>query len=302
MRLCRILILLIIALSTALEATAQKPKEKNWLDSWREATVALVGPGKTRAIAPNGTIVEGDSLVIKGTGVILSLPGEATGLPWLVTAKHVFFNPQIGWDPDSLYIRFSWFESRPLADYAGIRIVLKEGSRHLWIPHPDPSVDLVAIPLRITISEAGKDKVAVIPLGNFAEPEDVFEGVPVLILGYPAAAGAEFLTRALVRSGSIAWVNPEDPVKSPILIDANLFPGNSGGPAFSLPMGINKEGGLRLGGKIAFLGIVSLARVQTFPILFEGKQTEAFQSAQLISIGILVPAGRILELLELAKK
>lgn len=296
------LILLLIALSTALEATAQKPKEKSWLDTWREATVALVGPGKTRTIAPNGTIIERDSLVIRGTGVILGLPGDATKIPWLVTAKHVFFNPQIGWDPDSLYIRFSWFESRPLTDYPGIRIILKEGSRHLWISHPDPSVDLVAIPLRISKSEAGKDEASVIPLGNFAEPGDVFEGAPVLILGYPAAVGAEFLTRALVRSGIIAWVNPEDPVKSPILIDANLFPGNSGGPAFSLPTGITKEGGLRLGGKIAFLGLVSLARVQAFPILFEGKQTESFQSAQLISIGILVPAGRIQELLEFAKK
>src|SRR5208282_1345915 len=94
---------------------------------------------------------------------------------------------------------------------------------------------------------------------DFANAEDVFDGVGVFVFGYPVDSaqliGPNGLVRAVTRSGVIAWTDPRGPTENPLLLDANLLPGNSGGPAFKVPSGLNKEGTFAIGGRVAFLGI-----------------------------------------------
>src|SRR5258707_622162 len=131
---------LVLCISAAAQAAG-----KSWLDHWRESTVAI---GKVQR--------EGGKqrFTVIATGVIVgSVPGQKR--PWLVTAKHVFYNPAEGWDPAVIFVRFSWFETRP-ADYLGIPIRLQQNGRRLWVPHPNPDVDLAYVPLSVTPQEAGK--------------------------------------------------------------------------------------------------------------------------------------------------
>ena len=51
--------------------------------------------------------------------------------------------------------------------------------------------------------------------------------------------------------------NPSDRLGHPFLVDANLMPGNSGGPVFHVPTGVNRFGEFSIGGKLSLIGIVS---------------------------------------------
>jgi len=65
---------------------------------------------------------------------------------------------------------------------------------------------------------------------DFPNASELFEGADVLVIGYPGAVGPQFWTRAVVRSGVVAWIDPVKPLERTFLVDAMVFPGNSGGP------------------------------------------------------------------------
>ena len=288
----------------------EAPPQPTWLQYWREATVALGTVKKAKIVLPDEKVSERDVFGIVGTGVIFGLSEDESKTPWLVTAKHVFCDPTIGWEPEVIQLRFAWFEDRPVEGYLGIPIRLKDKGKRLWTPHPTASVDLAAIPLRIAKDVAGRESVPFVPLGNFASADDIYEGAPVIVLGYPGAVGPTFWTRAVVRSGIIAWVNPKNPAGEQLVIDSMIFPGNSGGPAFKIPTGIDRHGNFAIGGRVAFLGIVSQGRKQVMPLVAEGKQIEiqgsqgpiSVVTEQWIGVGILEPPVRVAELLKAAVK
>jgi hypothetical protein len=272
---------LILCASTAAQAGG-----KSWLDHWRESTVAL---GVARR--------EGGKQIFAAvaTGVIVgSVPGQKR--PWLVTAKHVFYNPAENWEPSYILVRFSWFEMRTVGDYLGVAVPLKQNGRRTWVAHPDPDVDLAYVPLSVTPQEAGRSELQAIVLSQFALPTEVYEAAPVLVLGYPAAVGAGFQVRALLRQGVIAWVSPDRPAAKPFLIDANIFPGNSGGPVLYLPQGIDPQGHVLTGGSVKFLGLVSQTRTQSTLIATSKSQPEQSVPLNFLGIGVIEPAQRVREL------
>lgn len=306
-RMGALIVVLVWLSSGALAAQAQQPA-RLWTDLVRDATVAI-GVPRNAKITTGGKVAEKKVFAPIGTGAIFGLPEDQSGTPWLVTAKHVFFEPDSKWDPDVVRLRFAWSDKQSVEDYLGVEIPLKTKGRRLWTPHPDPSVDLAAIPLNLPVESVGRQSAQVIPLGNFAAPDDVFEGAAVLVFGYPGAVGPSFWTRALVRSGTIAWVDPKSPTESPLLIDAMVFPGNSGGPVFRVPTGSDRHGNFAVGGRPAFLGIVSQGRREPTPVSAAGKHVEMqgpqgpvkLVSEGWIGVGVIEPAARVLRLLTAAK-
>ncbi len=299
------LILPIVLLTGELSAAAQAPPGKSWMEAVKDATVAIGTVRKASVQAPAGR-VERDIFAIVGTGVIMLAPGQTKGPPWLVTAKHILYNREMQWDPDSIQIRFNWFDHKPVDEYLGITIRLKEKGRRLWTAHKDPSVDLAAIPLDISIAEAGRATAGPVPVQAYASADDMFEGASVFVFGYPGAVGPSYWTKAVVRTGIVAWTDPERPLASPFLIDSAIYPGNSGGPVFKVPAGIDRRGNLSLGGQVAFLGIISQGRTAVNPLRAAGRQVElqgpagptAVLSEQWVGIGVVEPAERVRELLE----
>jgi hypothetical protein len=227
--------------------TAQSTEPKRaWLESWRSATFSF-GQIKKQ----NGR----DYFEVIGTGVLITPDRRSL---YIVTAKHVFDDPKKKWHPKEIRLRFAWQERSSVYDDLGISVNLLDSSDEArWLASED-GADLAAIPISIQdLRVTGKPYA--IHTDLIVMPEDMFEGASVLALGYPGIIGNEYLVRAIARGGIVAWLNPEDPHGKPFMIDANIYPENSGGPVIKPPTGFGSDGGLNLGGRIRLMGIVSQA-------------------------------------------
>ena len=237
------------------------------------------------------------------------LGGRSTSIkiPLLVTAKHVFYDPKKKWHPSSVQLRFSWFAEKSVSEYPGIELRLRDqDGKPLWRAHPIETVDLAVLPLLVSTQDAGRLSVAPVRVQNFADTTDAFEGASVLVLGYPGAVGPDYWTKPIVRHGIISHIDQPRFGKTPLLVDAMIFPGNSGGPVFTVPTGMRRDGSFAVGGRSAFLGVVSsVARqlVEVEKTMFSLEDVKAdssdthFKSFDYMGLGVIEPAQRVQELL-----
>jgi hypothetical protein len=136
-----------------------------------------------------------------------------------------------------------------------------------------------------------------------------------MLLGYPDAIGPDLSAKALVRQGIVSWVSPTKPESTVFWIDGHVFPGNSGGPVFKLPAGIDRQGHFATRGDVSFLGIVTQTRIHQLPLMaggqeigitFEGnkrkKTAETLLSQSYTDIGLVEPVFRVKQLLAFAAK
>lgn len=283
-----------------------------WIDPWRAATVALGRVHRHGVKQKSGKRTIRTMFMIVGTGVIFGFPDDPTETPWLVTARHVFHDPSEGWAPARLNVRFSWFDEKDVDEYFGVSLELRRKGRRCWIPHPDPDVDLACMPLTLTKVQTGKAKLPRIAVGAFAPVKEIYEGAPVAVLGHPGAVGPRFWSRAILRQGVVSWVSPTHPGSNVFLVDSNVFPGNSGGPVFKLPAGTDRQGNFAVGGNVAFLGVVSQARIQMMPLIAGGKELEVQLKGRkkpetlfvpsFVALGVIEPAFRVKQLLVTAAR
>lgn len=291
---------------------------QDWLQGWRDATVAIGIADTGKAVSKqsgkymlksNGDTVRIPYFKVIGTAILFGSPDTSIQVPLLVTAKHVFDDPKKNWHPSSVRLRFSWFADKSVAEYLGIDFKLKDQSgKNLWRPHVDPNVDLAVIPLLIQAKDAGRPSVIPVRVQNLADTTTAFEGASVLVLGYPGAVGPDYWTKPIVRHGIIAHVDQAHFGTIPFLVDAMIFPGNSGGPVFTVPTGIRRDGSFGVGGGSAFLGVVSAVAKQMIDVEKTSFQLEAvkpdsspshFKSFDYMGLGIIEPGQRVRELLGL---
>lgn len=230
---------------------------------------------------------------VVGTGVLFYVNHLKETVPVLVTAKHVFEDTENEWNPSELRLRFSWFDDKPVDEYFGFRLVLFEEGKKNWFSHSNEEVDLAGIPLNIPANlDIGSVSIKVQAYSQIATDQEIFEGASIYVLGYPGAVGAEYWTKALVRHGIVSWFSRTNPKGSKILIDCDIFPGNSGGPVFYFPVGMGSDGGFQFGTEIKFMGIVSQRRFSPTEVI--GTKLISLES---IGIGVVEPASRVRELL-----
>jgi S1-C subfamily serine protease len=269
----------------------------SWFDHLRISTVSI-------GVVKEDEQTKKKFFFVIGTGVFVAVD-QHTG--YLVTAKHVFSDPQENWHPSQLNLRFAWQEEKSVFDEFGVTLTLRDSTgADLWTSPSDGS-DLAAIAPPSAIGSTNPE--AVFP-DTFANDEDLFMGATVIVLGYPGVVGNQYLVRPIVRQGIVAWTNPIDPMNNVFMIDANVYPGNSGSPVFHVPTGLTRAGAFSLGGKIAFLGILSKGPIQNEPVTADG-QPVSFQSPGQIlpsnhqlnvqiqgigGIGIIEPASKVLAL------
>lgn len=128
-----------------------------------------------------------------------------------------------------------------------------------WFFHPNPQVDVaVTGVLHGQLKKLGLvERLA--PLHDTQaftvermREEEVVEGDDVFVVGFPMEIVSRPRARPLVRSGCIARVSDlYDQPGDTIILDAHVYPGNSGGPVFLPPPVVSvtnrpprKEGGL----------------------------------------------------------
>jgi trypsin-like peptidase len=202
------------------------------------------------------------------------------------------------WRPTEIRLRLARNTTSPNPDF-GVKVPLIVNNEVLWrslegsdlavLPAPDLSIytDLHAV----IVSDFG------------AGEDDVFQGAPVIVLGYPGVIGEAPLSFPIARSGIIAWTDPLDRLGRPFLVDANVMPGNSGGPVFHLRSGLNRFGGFVVGGGLALIGIVSQGPLQNIqiampPTLAGPAQMLQFQLNGIGGIGVIEPASKAKRLVQ----
>jgi len=272
---------------------ANASPEKAWLDHWRFSTFSFGRVSKDQN--------DRDFFEVIGTGVTVALD-ELHG--YIVTARHVFYDPNKNWHPTELRIRYAWEEQKSVYDDLGVILKLRDqAGNDFWVADAaGGDVAAIAAPPQ---PPAGLNSQEAIFLKDFASSDDLFEGGTVVALGYPGIVGNQYLVRAIVRLGIVSWADPVAPFEKAFLIDANIYPGNSGGPVIKVPFGLSKSGLAGLPALPKLLGIVSEApaQIQDITLSVPGVMLP-IRLHQLIPVGgtgIIVPASKIVRLLESMK-
>jgi len=295
-------ILLLSTVAFAQQATPpvlpnQAPKI-DILDHWRRATVAI------------GHLVDvggKQSFITDGSGVIVALDGTHA---CLLTAKHMFFNPAEQYSPTQISMRLPKDSATSEIDL-GVVVPLVMNGRVMWKTTVQES-DLAVVQL----PDLSKYKnVHAVGVQDFGTPDDVFQGAPIMVLGYPGILGEAYQTTPIARGGLVAWTNPDGIADKPFLVDANIFGGNSGGPVFHIRNGFDISGNFIVGGGYTFIGIISADAYEFSDVVVSDEQTYASKLSQtnpitrkpdkilaqvknIGGIGVVEPVARIKELLE----
>ncbi len=268
------------------------------IDEFRASTVSI-------GIIQTATYTSEDKRVTKkifnpiGTGMLFYISVNGKLIPCIITAKHVLSSQKV------VSVRFSSHDSLSIDRFFGTEMELSNGKTQNWIAHPDSTVDLACILMDPTFKWPLKS-FPVIAYSTFATEPEYFEGKEIYTLGYPAAVGIDLLNKAFLRKGIIAWV-PRNLFSSQqkVVIDCNIFPGNSGGPVFSVSDILSKAepGSYKL--QPRFYGIVIQRRFSYNPILsdngsFKDSRGAIVYSQESTGVGVIIPANKVKELLNFA--
>lgn len=191
-------------------------------------------------------VKNGENVAWSGTGFIygLKLEGEGEnrryGL-WIITNKHVVK------EKGQMVVRFNSLEDEGSKDY-DLTLVDGEGNP-TWFGHDDPNVDVAAIYINAPILRQDKRKFTYFrsdehTAGRAKLKEiGVTEGDRVFVLGFPMGIVPELRQYTFCRSGVFSRVRDfiED-ASDEFILDAIVFPGNSGGPVILCPSALAIEG------------------------------------------------------------
>lgn len=248
------------------------------------------------ALGVRGT-VEGERMFYPvGTGIITYLDLDSISSPVLITAKHVIDSLL---EYNHVYLRSNSSSGESLADNMGDEIKLRYGEYKVYLPHPDSNVDLACLPLYWDILgfKSKARSFQALPYKSFAVGGNYVQGEKVCVFGFPAIVNPRYRTKPLLREGIISWTDPQDPIRNKFLIDCEIYPGNSGGPVFSIPR-VKIINGKILQTPLRFMGIVT-SRLRQKDYLQIDDKSKLFYSD--VGLGVVEPVSKIVELLELAK-
>jgi Trypsin-like peptidase domain len=254
-----------------------------WSDLPRRATLSV------GQIDANGKFTTG------GAAVVIR---DTKNRCFIATALHVFFNPKQNFEPVSLQIRGWRDETKDRSSDQGSTLWLKRGARPLYLA--SANFDLAIVDLTQDIANRLYDddhKLFTYDPTTIAGDSEVYDGQDVFILGFPGLVGEEYQQRALMRSGVVAWTDSSPPLPHEFLVDARIFPGNSGGPVLSTSASLNRDGTFTTGNTIKLLGIVSLT-INAKPELALGMELP--DNAKVIGaagVGVVEPAQELLNLM-----
>jgi SEC-C motif/Trypsin-like peptidase domain len=204
-------------------------------------------------------LAESDSGSVScGTGYFTEFCENAgNAIPCVVTNKHVV----LGSSKVSFFITLAQGDAPDLGKYEEITVSARDNN---WVAHPNPDVDLVALPVgHILNAAAAKGKpfyFRTISPKWIATPELLAELTtmePVVMVGYPTGLWDKTHNLPIVRRGVTA-THPRLRLngKPEFLIDAACFRGSSGSPVFLAHIGSysQRNGAFVLGDKVVLLG------------------------------------------------
>lgn len=251
-----------------------------------------------------------DGQCATGTGFFfLLLKKDNTSVPVIITNKHVVTNMVKG----GFVLTTADGDGNPT--YTNHFAVQFDDFGRRWRYHPDPDVDLCAIPIAQILRVAEERKQALFfrmldaklfPTEKQRQDFDLLE--EILMIGYPNGIWDASNNMPIFRRGTTAThPNLNYNGKREFLIDVACFPGSSGSPVliYNASSYTTKTGKMVLGG----------GRVILLGILYAGPQHTATGEIQIVKVpnlhqpvavsripnnlGIVIKSERILELEQL---
>ncbi|HVE43780.1 MAG TPA: serine protease [Gammaproteobacteria bacterium] len=201
-----------------------------------------------------------------GTGFIVGRPltdtdgqpvrdknGQKTYHTFLVTNKHVLQNNL------AIVLRFNTLQGARIKDYP---VQLRNNDNPIWVGHNSIEVDVAAFNINPNTLKGDSAVFDFFKLDEHTmsvsdlKKNGASEGDGVFVLGFPMGIVSTQSSHAISRSGSIARIRDLlDNRASLFLIDANIFPGNSGSPVIIRPEMIAIDGTTSIK-SAALIGIV----------------------------------------------
>ncbi len=223
--------------------------------------MALIPPFFLDCVVAIG-FVTNDEVRYAATGFLVGhLVGEGAEISdrkyrlYLVTNRHVFEGKDVA------MLRFNPSDNLAAKVY-DLQLRNAEGQAQ-WQRHPDDAVDLAVQSINAELLR--KDGIQfsffasdshILPFSKAAD-EGLSEGDSVFVLGFPLGQVGKERNYVIVRQGVIARVRDAlAGTSQEFLVDASIFPGNSGGPVVTRPEAMAIEG-TRSSGKAWLIGVVS---------------------------------------------
>jgi S1-C subfamily serine protease len=160
---------------------------------------------------------------------------------FLVSNRHVFEELKM------VYLRFNPRANEPAREYK--LDLLDKDDKPLWFANPNKEVDIAVILINIKLLKEHAMQVAFFAsdrnVANIEKMNELgmTEGDFVYVLGFPMGLVGDQRNTVIVRSGSIARIRDAlTKTNQLFLVDAFVFPGNSGGPVVSKPELLSIEG------------------------------------------------------------
>ncbi len=264
--------------------------------------MALIPPFFKDAVVALGIDNEENKRIWIGTGFLVGRketnnPSKST--IYVITNKHVVENQK------SLLVRFDHSGATGVGDLP-FSLIDKNGDKN-YSEHPLPSADVVAIQVAPLVIVKNHLSLSFFDLEDHAltlrqmKETGVDEGGLVYALGFPMNLVGDTVKAPICRLGCISRV--ADAFSSPqsateFLVDAQTFPGNSGGPVVSHPEHIAIDGTPR-NTKANLIGILS-AYIPYRELLYS-RQTGRSRMVQEENSGLTIvhPVDRIKEVVEI---
>lgn len=232
---------------------------------------------------------------------------------FLITNKHVVRGM------DQICVRFNNKSQKAVLDVK-IPLIDPYTGKKFYTEHPDKDTDVVALGfspqrcddfyLKLSYFDLDEDALSL----KGMEKKDLSEGEFVYTLGFPLGKVSDIIKAPFCRLGCISRIAEAFRQPNPtgtFLIDAQVFPGNSGGPivsrADSIPYTSDFQGSLQHKEKSYLIGIVSqyLSFLDERIALSDGPQMslitgdEVTLRAENSGLAVIHPVDRIREVVDL---
>lgn len=241
-----------------------------------------------------------------GTGFFFAFAKKPTQcVPAIITNKHVVAGATRG----SFMIHLRGPDGQPAIDRSETYILDQFQSR--WVHHPDPNVDLCAMPIAHLLQDAERKGklLGLIQLDSSLLPSEQQTAEltaleDVIMIGYPNGIWDSKNNMPILRKGVTATHPAIDyEGRKEFMIDAACFPGSSGSPVFLFNTGgyASRRGGLTLGTRLMLLGILYAGPQHTVTgelqiVTVPTKQEVVAFSRIPNNLGLVIKSNQLLEL------
>ncbi len=228
-----------------------------------------------------------------GTGFFFGLdivPNDEKGRKlMLISNKHVLLGSENISDSDrELIIHLNRKKDNGMPDLGNIQQFNINNFKYRYYPHPNPDIDLACFDVTNILSEYIYFRYLDKGLLNPIDYRRVAPGSEVIFVGYPENRFDMRNNLPLIRTGSIASMPDVDfNGRGEVVIDAQVFPGQSGSPVF-----------VRSGHSSALLGVVCETMVKNSQLQILPANMDGVGVEQILGLGIVIKQRHVIELID----